>query len=99
MYVCMYRNDFVYMAILVINARDDPFIEESSLPRESDLPTSSTVRLIYHDHGGHCGFHTTLTGAHDDPNLLLPDHGEEYTCTVPTIEIIHTYILYIHIHN
>lgn len=41
---------------IVINARDDPFIEESSLPTEEDVGPIAPVRLIYTDKGGHCGF-------------------------------------------
>ena len=40
---------------LAINARDDPFIEESSLPTRVDVG-EAPVRLVYTDHGGHCGF-------------------------------------------
>ena len=40
---------------IAVNARDDPFIEESSLPSEEDVKTAP-VRLIYTDQGGHCGF-------------------------------------------
>jgi uncharacterized protein len=40
---------------VAINARDDPFIEESSLPTRIDVG-EAPVRLIYVDHGGHCGF-------------------------------------------
>jgi predicted alpha/beta-fold hydrolase len=40
---------------IAINAKDDPFIEESSLPSKDDIK-NSPVRCIYHDNGGHCGF-------------------------------------------
>eukprot|EP00600_Ochromonadales_sp_CCMP1393_P007452 CAMPEP_0174963448 /NCGR_PEP_ID=MMETSP0004_2-20121128/5336_1 /TAXON_ID=420556 /ORGANISM="Ochromonas sp., Strain CCMP1393" /LENGTH=400 /DNA_ID=CAMNT_0016212075 /DNA_START=151 /DNA_END=1353 /DNA_ORIENTATION=- len=44
---------------VAINARDDPFIEVTSLPTEAeDVGEIAPVRLIYHDHGGHCGFFT-----------------------------------------
>jgi predicted alpha/beta-fold hydrolase len=46
---------FIKVPTIAINARDDPFIEESSLPTENDIG-DAPVRLIYHDHGGHCGF-------------------------------------------
>ena len=39
-----------------INARDDPFIEETSLPTRVDVGEEAPVRLIYTDQGGHCGF-------------------------------------------
>lgn len=41
---------------LALNARDDPFIEESSLPTRQDVGEEAPVRLVYTDHGGHCGF-------------------------------------------
>jgi predicted alpha/beta-fold hydrolase len=40
---------------IAINARDDPFIDESSLPSAGDV-LDAPVNLIYHSHGGHCGF-------------------------------------------
>eukprot|EP01035_Chromulina_nebulosa_P018780 gene18780-24547_t len=40
---------------IVINARDDPFIDEDSLPTDEDIGIAP-VRLIYHEEGGHCGF-------------------------------------------
>jgi len=40
---------------IAINARDDPFIEEDSLPTRVDV-AEAPVRLVYHDKGGHCGF-------------------------------------------
>lgn len=41
---------------ICINARDDPFIEETALPDDSHVGDIAPVRLIYHDKGGHCGF-------------------------------------------
>jgi predicted alpha/beta-fold hydrolase len=38
-----------------INALDDPFIDEESLPTETDLGDRD-VQLVYHPHGGHAGF-------------------------------------------
>ncbi len=40
---------------IAINALDDPFIDRLSLPTPEDVGDAS-VRLIYHEHGGHCGF-------------------------------------------
>jgi hypothetical protein len=40
---------------VALNARDDPFIDEDSLPSEEDVQ-DAPVKLIYHNHGGHCGF-------------------------------------------
>ena len=44
---------------LVVNAIDDPFINEAGLPTARDVGDEAPVRLVYHPHGGHCGF---LTG-------------------------------------
>lgn len=41
----------------VTNALDDPFINEVGLPAQSDVG-EAPVRLMYHSHGGHCGFIT-----------------------------------------
>ncbi len=41
---------------IVINALDDPFVEESSLPTLADIGPTAPVRVIYHAYGGHCGF-------------------------------------------
>ena len=40
---------------VVINAIDDPFVEQDGLPSDSDVQ-GAPVRLIYHAYGGHCGF-------------------------------------------
>lgn len=57
---------------LVINARDDPFINENGLPAPDEVG-EGTVRLVYHKHGGHCGF---LTGqeekGHREEERWLP---------------------------
>lgn len=41
---------------LVVNALDDPFINEEGLPAQADVGEEAPVRLVYHKHGGHCGF-------------------------------------------
>lgn len=41
---------------IAINARDDPFIRESSLPTADDIGPTAPVRTIYHEYGGHGGF-------------------------------------------
>jgi len=41
---------------VVINAIDDPFVEETGLPSEEEDVKGAPVRLIYHAFGGHCGF-------------------------------------------
>ena len=57
---------------LVVNARDDPFINEKGLPTPEEVG-EGTVRLVYHKHGGHCGF---LTGqekiGHPEEERWLP---------------------------
>jgi predicted alpha/beta-fold hydrolase len=40
---------------LVVNALDDPFINEEGLPAQADVG-AAPLRLVYHKHGGHCGF-------------------------------------------
>jgi predicted alpha/beta-fold hydrolase len=40
---------------IAINACDDPFIDEGSLPTSADIG-EAPVRCIYHEYGGHCGF-------------------------------------------
>lgn len=42
---------------IAINALDDPFIEETTLPTLDDIGEEAPVRLIYHTDGGHCGFY------------------------------------------
>lgn len=41
---------------LAVNALDDPFIESSTLPTAEEVGLSVPLRLVYHRHGGHCGF-------------------------------------------
>jgi len=46
---------------LVINALDDPLVEETGLPNASDVG-KAPVLLKYTKHGGHCGFIDQLFG-------------------------------------
>lgn len=46
--------DKVRVPLMVINAKDDPFIDGDALPTQ-DRVGDAPVRLIYHDRGGHCG--------------------------------------------
>lgn len=62
---------------VAINARDDPFIEEESLPTDEHIGEHAPVRLIYPKHGGHCGFYTAqqhmgYEGGEQEP---VPAHG------------------------
>lgn len=60
----------VRVPLVVINARDDPMIAEESLPADAaDAP----VKLIYHDHGGHCGF---LSASSSKKTDAKPDQVE-----------------------
>lgn len=47
----------IRVPVVAINAVDDPFIDDKSLPEEADVQ-GAPVRLVYHAHGGHCGFAT-----------------------------------------
>jgi uncharacterized protein len=69
---------------VAINALDDPFIEEAALPHEEDIGAEAPVRVIYHAHGGHCGFVTapeatmnadTGMGESDRGQQPIPSHG------------------------
>ncbi len=40
---------------IVINANDDPFMDATSYPSQYFIG-EAPVRVICHDHGGHCGF-------------------------------------------
>lgn len=66
---------------VAINARDDPFIEESSLPDNSDLVVPkedltvksneqllAPVKLIYTNSGGHCGYLSSLWSSRSVPS-------------------------------
>ena len=44
----------VRVPLMVVNAKDDPFIAGDSLPGE-ERAGDAPVRLVYHDYGGHCG--------------------------------------------
>jgi predicted alpha/beta-fold hydrolase len=59
----IYYLNQIRIPSIVINARDDPFIEETSLPSNNDIGPNTPLRIIYHDYGGHCGFK-----AHDPPS-------------------------------
>jgi predicted alpha/beta-fold hydrolase len=56
-----------------INAIDDPFIDERALPTPADVG-DAPVRLIYHAHGGHCGFSTDQMSIEADAPPV-PAHG------------------------
>lgn len=44
----------VRVPLMVVNAKDDPFIDGNSLP-EQERVGDAPVRLVYHNYGGHCG--------------------------------------------
>ena len=61
---------------IAINARDDPFVEEASLPTAEHVGEIAPVRLIYHAHGGHCGFYTTQRNmGFEGSDCAVPEHG------------------------
>ena len=46
---------------IAINAIDDPLVDIGTLPTEKDDCGIAPVRLIYTDHGGHCGYMEKIT--------------------------------------
>jgi len=59
----------------VINAIDDPLVDHIALPiHEEDVGHKAPVRLIYHQHGGHCGFTTDRMSIEAD-SPPVPAHG------------------------
>lgn len=57
---------FIRTPYMAINARDDPFVDEESLPQERHVDhvakqhtddVGAPVRLVYTEKGGHCGFY------------------------------------------
>lgn len=57
---------------VAINAIDDPFIDERSLPTFEDIGDEAPVRCIYQTYGGHCGFATDHCHVEDK---AVPSHG------------------------
>ena len=51
----------IRVPVVAVNALDDPFMDPVSYPTETDVGDIAPVRLIYTEHGGHCGFYTTQT--------------------------------------
>jgi predicted alpha/beta-fold hydrolase len=41
---------------IAINALDDPIVGSEGLPDQTEYGIESTIRLVYHPYGGHCGF-------------------------------------------
>ena len=65
--------------MVAINALDDPFIDEISLPTYDDVGSIAPVRLIYYPHGGHCGFIANkesykIPGQEND-QVFVPSYG------------------------
>jgi predicted alpha/beta-fold hydrolase len=57
---------------LIINALDDPFIDEKAMPDVSAVGTAP-VQLKYYPKGGHCGFLTRSSkGIEPSPTLAKP---------------------------
>ena len=61
----------VRVPLLLVNARDDPFLPARALPTERDV--SSAVKLEFPEHGGHVGFVTGPFPGHIEwlPGRLL----------------------------
>jgi predicted alpha/beta-fold hydrolase len=59
----------VRVPLLLLNARDDPFLPASALPRPDELAPS--VRAIFPAHGGHVGFVGAMGGLGWLPAWLL----------------------------
>ena len=58
-----YLLSSVQVPLLMVNAKDDPFIDGDALPRQERVG-DAPVRLIYHDYGGHCGYRSKATLKH-----------------------------------
>ena len=52
---CKQYLSSIVIPTIVIHAKDDPFIDENTLATSIDIQ-SAPIRLLYFDHGGHCGF-------------------------------------------
>lgn len=61
---------FIRVPTLVINAIDDPFINDLGLPKQEDIGPDVPVRLVCHEHGGHCGFITGKEGPREEDRWL-----------------------------
>lgn len=63
----------IRVPVMVVNAVDDPFIDERGLPGPEDIG-EAPVRILYHEHGGHCGFVTleALTEGAREEDRWLP---------------------------
>ena len=71
--------------VVIINARDDPFINEATLPTEEDVG-DAPVKLVYHGHGGHCGF------IYSQPTHEEPVHGFIAEELARAISHIHSHV-------
>jgi len=69
----------IRVPVVSINAKDDPFIPEKTLPDPVADVGEAPVRLIYTKHGGHCGFvasaRTRQAAEVVDTTTLVPDKG------------------------
>lgn len=71
---------------IAFNAVDDPFIEAGSLPtEEAHVGDEAPVRLIYHNHGGHCGFYTRRMRLPKSPVAITTEEGDKAAATT-TVE-------------
>eukprot|EP00752_Nemacystus_decipiens_P003301 g3055.t1 len=58
----------VRVPLMVVNAKDDPFIDGDSLPKQERVG-DAPVRLDYHTYGGHCGFISSVLQGKTPKNL------------------------------
>lgn len=61
----------ITLPVLMVNAKNDPFIPAENLPSQAEV--SSSVTLDYHEHGGHVGFASSMFGGQIDwlPKKLI----------------------------
>jgi predicted alpha/beta-fold hydrolase len=72
----------IRVPVVAINAIDDPFVEASLLPTAADVGEVAPVRVVFHPHGGHCGFMTDQTHMLSAP---FPAATTAATTTAPTL--------------
>jgi len=64
---------YIQTPTLIIHAKDDPFMNEESLPQESDL--SKSIKFELYDHGGHVGF---VEGSFFKPTFWVDKRAVEF---------------------
>mmetsp|Transcript_34884 Transcript_34884/g.44490 ORF Transcript_34884/g.44490 Transcript_34884/m.44490 type:complete len:438 (-) Transcript_34884:228-1541(-) len=93
----------VKVPLFALNARDDPFIEESTLPTEDDLE-NAPVHLYYTKKGGHCGFlHNDYNGSPDrcwlaDELANFISHVDQ-AYTLEAVSLAERFLEYVNVDN